>query len=68
MRHCYLENIFSLTVQHDFHFKRTGVRVVALAPYFVETQLVDDEFVHFTDDQEARNLIKEAAVGKSFLK
>ncbi len=56
-----------MTSQHDFHFRRHGVRVVALAPYFVQTPLVESEFGRFTADEEARAAIREGAVGREML-
>ncbi len=55
------------TFGHKFHFERHGVRVVALAPYFVDTPLVDSEFSRWTDDKEAREAIKEGALGRDIL-
>ena len=55
-------------LQTDFYFNRTGVRVIALAPYWVETPLLRDDFKLFTEDEEARKAIVKAAEGKEFLK
>ena len=44
------------------------MRVIALAPYWVETALLRDGFKLFTEDEEARKAIVKAAEGKEFLK
>jgi NAD(P)-dependent dehydrogenase (short-subunit alcohol dehydrogenase family) len=52
----------------DLYLNRTGVRVIALAPYWVETPLIKDGFKMWTEDEEARQTIVKAAEGKEFLK
>ena len=61
-------DVFFPLLQTDFYFNRTGVRVIALAPYWVETPLLRDDFKLFTEDEEARKAIVKAAEGKEFLK
>ena len=41
---------------------------MALAPYWIDTPLLKNEFEEWTQDEEARNAMKESAAGKEFLK
>ena len=49
------------------YFNRHKVRVIAVAPYFIETELNGDNFAHWTNDEEALEIIRKNAVGKPML-
>ena len=54
--------------QSDLYFNRHKVRVIAVAPYFIETALNENNFDHWTNDEEAKEIIRKNAVGKPMLK
>ena len=41
---------------------------MCLAPYWVDTPLLANQFEGWTDEAEARDAMREAAAGKEFLK
>merc|ERR1711976_1127142 len=45
----------------DLYFNRHKVRVIAVAPYFIETELNGDNFAHWTNDEEALEIIRKNA-------
>ena len=73
---CFLKIISNFTnfsneympFQSDLYFNRYKVRVIAVAPYFIETALNENNFDHWTNDEEAKEIIRKNAVGKPMLK
>ena len=51
----------------DLYFNRHKVRVIAVAPYFIETSLNDDNFSQWTTDTEALEIIRKGFEGKKML-
>lgn len=49
------------------YYKRHQVRVIAVAPYFIDTQLNEDGFAKWTSDGEALEIIRQNFKGKEML-
>ena len=54
-------------LQTDLYFKRHKVRVIAVAPYFIETSLNDDSFAKWNSDPEALEIIRKGFEGKKMM-
>ena len=51
----------------EFFISRHKVRVIAVAPYFIQTPLNDEEFAKWTSDKEALEIIRNGFKGKEML-
>lgn len=54
------------TFGHKFWVERTGVSVVAVAPYYIDTPFLAD-WADWTDDPKAQEVLRTSAEGKKFL-
>ena len=52
--------------QHKFWLERTGVSVVAVAPYYIDTPFMGT-WEDWTPDAGAQEVLKQSAQGKRFL-
>ena len=52
--------------QHKFWFERTGVSVVAVAPYYIDTPFLGS-WADWTPDTTAQEVLSQSAEGKKFL-
>ena len=63
--------MFSIDIlyfQTDLYFKRHKVRVIAAAPYFIETSLNEDHFSKWNpSDPEALEIIRKGFEGKKMM-
>ena len=55
-----------ISSQHKFWFERTGVSVVAVAPYYIDTPFLGS-WADWTPDTAAQEVLSESAQGKKFL-
>jgi len=60
-------NALTRTFGTDLYFKRHKVRVIAAAPYFIETALNDDNFSKWNSDPEALEIIRKGFEGKKMM-
>jgi len=60
-------NALTRTFGTDLYFNRHKVRVIAAAPYFIETSLNEDNFSKWNSDPEALQIIRKAFEGKTML-
>ena len=58
--------IIIILCQHKFWFERTGVSVVAVAPYYIDTPFLGS-WADWTPDTSAQEVISQSAQGKKFL-
>ena len=49
------------------YFNRHKVRVIAVAPYFIETALNEDNFAKWNSDPEALQIIRKGFEGKKMM-
>jgi len=54
------------TMGHKFWVERTGVSVVAVAPYYIETPFLGD-WADWTEDARSQEVLRASAEGKKFL-
>ena len=58
--------IIIILCQHKFWFERTGVSVVAVAPYYIDTPFLGS-WADWTPDTAAQEVLSQSAQGKKFL-
>ena len=58
--------VIIILCQHKFWFERTGVSVVAVAPYYIDTPFLGS-WADWTPDTSAQEVLSQSAQGKKFL-